>query len=444
MQYARRFRFGFVLLFTGVLGANPATADPSATYLQTLNQYLSLIERSFSITAMSDYQPGIELAHVTLQSLDETTLEQIFAESLTTAEFHQLYLAAATELQQAQNFALRNSPPAADVIEPGLGNDNAIVIPVIDVVPGFCANTTAPINFLALATSRAIKPVLKAAEFPCQQQVAGENSALACATMEVLSATAALEFELTQFCLSEKRAGRGRASLALEQNIGAHLNAFADVATSSIASQQALNDSQAVQTQLLQNLGIAQNTVDSQFASIDASLVAALNSLNQLADGLTELIARSGDINFRTQANQVEIEDLQVRAADLQQRTAEIRDDTQYLMTEAQTLNNLAGNLSTTINQRFNQVARDRIAAALADPDNIVLAYTIPATRGGQLEAVREVFINALIGADALGLKTTTARQLLQAGDAAYNEQRYVDAYRQFAQAYRTLLNTQF
>ena len=101
---------------------------------------------------------------------------------------------------------------------------------------------------------------------------------------------------------------------------------------------------------------------------------------------------------------------------------------------------NAADAVVDEFNERFNQLERDRIAAALAQAGVFVADYTMPASSGGQLETAREVVIQAINDLSSLGLaNTVVAQNLLTQGDVQYNSQNYLQAYGLYAQAYQAL-----
>lgn len=429
------------LLAIGIATYSPSSqAQNAEEYRQTLLDLVDVLEESFALSAFTDYQSTIAHARAQFIALSDEQIRSVYSNAISLEELRDRLDQARDDLAKAGLQVINDKTLQADTQQQNPTRN--IQVPIIQVTPSFCVNTTGALSFAALVTARSIKPLLRAAEFPCQQVIAGENSALACATLEVLSTTADIEYELTVFCLDQQDAGQGRATLQLVRNIGMHLNEFVDTNTSSRATQTSLNNLGQSVNQVTEDLSNTQQSLDGGFVRISNQLRNVLSDLDQLDQSLRASISKSQDIQFRTQETQVDIEDVQLRSADIQQSTAEIREDTQNLRAQAATVQDSLADVMTRLNTTQRTLERDRIAAALSNSNQELVEYTLPAAAGGQLESVREVVTRAIIAVNQAGIGSTSdAVNLLNQGDQAYNQKNYLSAYRSFAQAYRALFN---
>jgi hypothetical protein len=71
--------------------------------------------------------------------------------------------------------------------------------------------------------------------------------------------------------------------------------------------------------------------------------------------------------------------------------------------------------------------------------DAPVVSLLLPASRGGQIEAIREQVAETIGVYTGLGVDTTAARARFAAGDVALNAQRYREAYLAYRDAYRAV-----
>jgi len=323
----------------------------------------------------------------------------------------------------------------------GSAETGTIDIPTPETDIGFCISVTGLVVGIAQATYQTLNAVISAAEYTCLQQVAAESASIACTVLEIAAVSAEFVYREGDFCRDETRAAKGEAILQLDRNVGAFFN---DAINQNIMSSRATQNSVDIVTTdtLIASGEITdiQDIVDSNFITINNDLNLTLAQLANLSNSLTDLISESGDIRFRSEVNQVNIEDIQTRTADLQESGDDIRQDTQNLITASDALQTSINNLSNAVTTEFAQINRDEIARALTNPDYIVPAYVTPAAQGGQLEQAREVVIEAiqLINNISPG-NTREALNLLIQGDMAYNNQNYLSAYTLFAQAYQAI-----
>jgi hypothetical protein len=287
------------------------------------------------------------------------------------------------------------------------------------------------------------KSVLAAAKWPCIQTTVGANGAALCTALSVETEATETEYELESFCLGAQRDATMTAVAQTQQNVADFLNERADVTVTSRATQISLDALQAT----LDSLQTRLNNLRDAMVGDDGAIAQGLDDILDDAAGLAAQLAALADdiqnIRFRVEVTQVNIIDAQDRLADVQGQAIELAEEATQLRTHLQTIHS-----GLTTAQSAQQTAareqRDRsLAAALGDPDRVVIRYRLPVANGGELERSREILIRALISYEALGADTAAARALLLSGDNAYNQGQPLDAYDFFARAYRLLLGTQ-
>ncbi len=414
----------FLLIFAGSIITFNSSAQSAPEYRQVLFDVVSLLQQASSTTIPLYDQALIELIKLEVEQLSDEQILALFANSIPLDELEQLVARGQLDVSAFTSIALRT-----------------IDIPEIDVEPSSCASTTAATYFALLATQKVLKGIFSALKFECQQTLLGENGALACLAPALLVIDAETATDLAQFCRDEQRAAKGEAILELDRNIGEHLNEFVDdTTTSSRATQDSLDDVQADVATAMTDIDSIQSELDDGFSTIQSDISNTLADLSALTIDLTDLIALASDIQFRVQVNQVDIEDVQTRTADLQESTDEIRTDTQSIIDDVSALQTSADLVLANLDNGFDQINQDAIAAALSNPDVAVAEYALPEAAGGQLETAREIVIQAILALDSLGLGDTSAALVLLAqADQAYNSQDYVTAYSLFALAYQSL-----
>lgn len=418
------------------LSSNAQTADD---YRQTLIGFANLLEQTAAHSGRNDHLSAIELALDQLEQLPDDTLLGAFGQSMPLSDLQQLL----TDLRGEMDRAVHEASATPDTRSTST-RSTTIEIPEVTVEPSFCEYATGTIAGIELLASKVLKQIFAATEFTCLQTIAGTNLAAACASVAVLSVTAELSYLNAEFCLAEQRAAKGETILDLDRNIGEFLNVYIDDTTaSSRATQDSVNTLQGDITTNMASINTIQSELNTGFTTVEADLNDALDELTALNSALTDLIAEADDIQFRVQANQVDIEDVQTRTADLQESTEEVRTDTQSIISSVGGLQTTADSLLSSLDNGFEQINQDAIAAALSNAAFGVAEYALPEAAGGQLEDAREVLIQAILALDNLGLgNTTTALTLLAQGDQFYNQQDYVSAYNLFAQAYQSLAAT--
>jgi predicted nucleic acid-binding Zn-ribbon protein len=287
------------------------------------------------------------------------------------------------------------------------------------------------------------KSVLAAAKWPCIQTTVGANGAALCTALSVETEATETEYELESFCLGAQRDATMTAVAQTQQNVADFLNERADVTVTSRATQISLDALQATLDSLQTRLNNLRDAMVGDDGAIEQGLDDILDDATRLAAQLAALADDIQNIRFRVEVTQVNIIDAQDRLADVQGQAIELAEEVTQLRTHLQTIHS-----GLTTAQSAQQTAareqRDRsLAAALGDPDRVVIRYRLPVANGGELERSREILIRALISYEALGADTAAARALLLSGDNAYNQGQPLDAYDFFARAYRLLLGTQ-
>jgi hypothetical protein len=306
-----------------------------------------------------------------------------------------------------------------------------------------CADASASAAHAMLEAWSVSKGVLAGAKWACLQTEIGINGAELCTALAIETEATETEYELESFCLGAQRDATMTAVAQTQQNVADFLNERADVAVSSRGTQLSIDALQTTLASLQTRLTQLRDAIDSDDGAIALGLNGILDDATGLATQLAALLDDIQDVRFRTQITQINIEDLQDRLADAQAQLLRLADEAALLRTHMLTIQSeLAA--AQSAQQTAAREQRDRsLAAALGDPDRVVIRYRLPIANGGELERSREVLIRALIAFEALGADTAAARALLVAGDDAYNQGRPLDAYDAYARAYRLLLGTQ-
>ncbi len=429
-----------LLIIAGWAVVFDSRAQPAAEYREALLELNGLAEQLHSTVGLNRDTAYIDKAMELIIEMPDEQVLQLHNNGMPLATLESMLATAQAKLSQFQSMTA-NQPIISVFNSASESETGTIDIPVPETAIGFCIDVPGVAVGIAQATYKTLSAVLEAAKFTCLQQVATESVSLACTVLEIAAVTAEFAYREGDFCRDETRASKGEAVLQLDRNIGAFFNQAIDQNTISSRATQDSVDQVIMDTMTASDeVTDIQGDVDSNFITIGIDLDMALADLNSLSEGLTELIAEAGDIQFRTQVNQVNIEDIQARTADLQESGDEIHQDTQSLIAATSALQVSAGELSDAIADGFNQVNRDEIARALANPNHAVPDYIAPATEGGQLEQAREVLIEAIALIDSISPGNTgMAQMLLIQGDQAYNNQDYLSAYSLFAQAYQAL-----
>lgn len=302
-----------------------------------------------------------------------------------------------------------------------------------------CVDASAATAHAMLEAWAASAEALAAAKWACLQTEAGENSAFICTALAI--ETEALQTELDQesFCLGDQRDATLAALQQTQSNVVDHLNQRADATVSSRASQVSMDSLQDTLDSLLVRLAELRAAVTANDHQLNAELADLLGDATALAAQLTALSADIHDARFRMQAVQVNVEDVQDRLADLQALTDRLTSDAAQLRARLNSAANSLTSAQSTLQTAASEHLDRQLALALGAADRVVLRFRLPAARGGELERSREVLIRALTGYEAQGSNTTAARAKLVAGDQFYNLGQALDAYDQYAQAYRLL-----
>lgn len=349
-----------------------------------------------------------------------------------------------TQREQEQS-AQATASTTRDAVQSTAASTKASIDPIEFPEPdpiSACSNTTPARAYNELIAFSTLEEVLAGAKWLCEQLEVGENGAAACTSIGVAAVVSGGSFEFDEFCLANIRSANGSALLQTQRNIGSYLNDLVDATTTSRASQDSLDALQLDITSANQQLLQLHNVLSQAFSRYQDDLGLAVSTISTLAQRNDGLLAQIRDLQQRLRATQVDVEDTQLRLADLQQAHEEIRADTQSLIARLNTLDQSLSSYEAELSQRITRSQRDDIARVLSNPNLTVMRYLLPQSRSGALEEVREVLIRAILSAEALGIKTTTARNLLTQADQAYAQQNYANAYNLFAQSYQSLNST--
>lgn len=321
---------------------------------------------------------------------------------------------------------------------PSSGKQAVVVEP--DVTPEACASYPPPVVLAALATKHVADHVIKALEFECQQSTLGVNVALGCEAPEIAATTADIASTLADFCGGQQSAATNTAVLANERSIARHLDRQLDVELSTRATQSSLDVVQAGVDGAIDTTTDTRTRLDDDTALIASRIEDALQELAALTATVTELHSRGDELVFQARVSQALIEGIELDAAQLQALGGELVAAAESRRDDVAEFGPRAGTLAPAIVDAARTERRDALAAALGAPELRVATYALPLAAGGHLEEAREVLIEAILALQALGQgDTAQALVRLAAGDIAYNQQRYADAWREFAAAYRGL-----
>ncbi len=433
---------GSLLIVGSLLFSSVLQAQTVREYRDALIELNLLTEQLHTYIPSSNSQATVRHALQQIIQMPDEALVAMQSNAMPLNTLQAMVLMAQQQISALPGALRASEQPDINVFNSDSSPEvDTIDIPEVETAIAFCIDIPGTVVGISQGTYKILSAVVEAAKFTCLQQVAGENSATACTVLEIAAVTAEFVYREGDFCRGESRAAKGEAILQLDRNIGAFFNEAVDqTAISSRTSQDAV-DQVTVSTLAADNVLIdIQNTIDTNFVTISDDLDVTLAELQDLTENLTNLIAETEDVQFRTQINQVNIQDVQTRTADLQQSGEEIRQDTQDLISVTGMLQTTADELTSAVADGFILLNRDEIARALANPDYTVPEYVTPAEHGGQLEEVREVVIQAIVLMDSISPGNTgTALTLLTQGDQAYNAENYLAAYNLFAQAYRAI-----
>jgi hypothetical protein len=352
------------------------------------------------------------------------------------------YLPPARELQDRiarARAALQASAAPAPSRAPGAKSiDYPEPDPISDCVDASAAATQGLLEAWSAATE-----VLAAAKWACLQTTLGANGSEACTALAVAAELIEGDLDRQSFCLGAQRDAVLAAFSQTQSNVVDFINERADASASSRATQLSVDALRSTLDSVLLRLTALRATLVEDDTAVAQGLGDILDEAMGVAAQLTALSADIADVRFRIQAVQVDVEDAQQRLADVQSIAERLAGDSLRLRTTLESIQaRLAGAHSAL--RDADEAQRDRrLAAALGDPQLLILRYRLPAANGGELERSRELLIRTLTAFQSLGADTTAARALLVAGDDAYNQGRPLDAYDAFARAYRTLLDTQ-
>ncbi|MCB1583245.1 MAG: hypothetical protein R3E90_08040 [Marinicella sp.] len=294
-----------------------------------------------------------------------------------------------------------------------------------------------PVSVEIALVSKAVADEVKAyAEWECKQLVAGENSALACFGPEVVANAIATTYEYGEFCLKNRAESNIEANLETTRSIGEHLNEYLDETISSRVTQESVD--------------AAQDTIDDTNQQLteyipdtNSKLETVLDELDQVNGELNNVQSQAESLLFRTQINQVEIEEIELTASDVQQRTEEIRDDTQSLIINLQATRQELISMIQHTQVTMNVALHTKIEFTLSrNPLMAPILYQLPSSRGGLLEQVREILVHKLILLGQLGYNINAAEKAMEVGDNEYNSARYQSAYQAYSDAYKQLINS--
>ncbi len=306
-----------------------------------------------------------------------------------------------------------------------------------------CADASASAAHAMLEAWSVSKGILAAAKWGCLQTEVGLNFSELCTALAIETEATETEYELESFCLGAQRDATMTAVAQTQQNVADFLNERADATVSSRATQFSVATLQTRLETMRARLTILRDAIVGDDNAIALGLDEILDDAAALAVQLAALAADIQNVQFRVQVTQINIVDAQGRLADAQSRATQLATEAAQLRTHLLTIHS-----GLTEAQSAQQIAareqRDRsLAAALGDPDRVLIRYRLPVANGGELERSREILIRVLIAFEALGADTAMARALLVSGDNAYNQGQPLHAYDFFARAYRQLLATQ-
>jgi len=302
-----------------------------------------------------------------------------------------------------------------------------------------CTDASAGTAHAMLEAWAASSEVLAAAKWICLQMEAGENSAFVCTALAIETEALQTELDLESFCLGDQRDATMSALGQTQSNIVDFVNLRADAAVSSRATQLSVDAMQDTLDSLLVQLAVLQTTVTTDDTTIALALDDLLADAAALRLQLTDLSSDVHDIRFRIQAMQVDVEDAQVRAADVQTKLIRLAADGETLRNELRTTKDALTSVQSSMQGAANEDRDRRLAMALGDPDIVVIRYRLPSAQGGELERSREVLVRAITAFESLSMDTAVSRAQLLIGDGFYNQDRPLDAYVAYANAWRAL-----
>lgn len=418
-----------IVLLLFVASASLASSD-SAPYRDTLLAAIEL--RDQAIRSSGRAPADSESLRRVIMAATPDVLATLTPHLPPAGELHARLERARMTLDSANNVHSRN--PAA------LAKD--ITFPEPDPLSE-CADASASAAHAMLEAWSVSSEVLAAAKWACLQTEVGLNGAAFCTGLAIETEALETEYELESFCLGAQRDATMAAAAQTQQNVADFLNERADTTLSSRATQVSVDNLQTTLASLQTRLNNLRAALNGDGGAIALGLSNILDDAAALATQLETLSAAIQNVRFRIQVTQINIVDAQGRLADAQAQMASV------LGAAAQLRTHLLVIQSELIRaQSAQQIAareqRDRsLAAALGDPDRVVIRYRLPVANGGELERSREILIRALAAYETLGADTSAARALLVTGDTAYNQGRPLDAYDAFAHAYRLLLGAQ-
>jgi hypothetical protein len=306
-----------------------------------------------------------------------------------------------------------------------------------------CADASAPAAHAMLEAWQASAEVLAAAKWGCLLTEATSNAASLCTAIAIETEALETEFDHESSCLGAQRDAVLAAFTQTQQNVADFLNDRADVDATTRAAQTAVDALQDTLDSVLQRLSGLRTAVDEADNEISSALDDLLADAVAITAQLNALSARVVDVRFRVQVAQADVEDAQRLLADVQTLAVRMAGEIAQLRTALQTAQSMISNAQSALQTAAREQRDRRLAAALGDPGIHVIRFRLPVASGGELERSREVLIRALTAFDAMGADTAAARARLQSGDAAYNAGRPLDAYDDYARAYRLLLGAQ-
>lgn len=417
----------------------PATSDENTIddFHQVLQSLAETVELSAVLTGETEQQRMVGAFLGQLQQVGPGELEALLPDLPPLNELQTQLDDAQTVLEAAVLEGSAFSATAAPLFESGSGE---IIFPEPDASIDACNNIPTEVGFSLLTSWQIVNDVLVAMKWGCIQTTLGENAAELCSPSNIATDLAKFGYKGAELCLKEQRDAYLNAILGTDENIANYLSDFADTTVESLATQDSVNTLQEEVTDANTKLSTLANTLSADFSSTESNLSVALDDLDSLTFNLNNLIAISDDIQFRSQVNQVDIEDAQLRAADVQESAEEIREETQALITSLSLLENSLQGIVADINSELTAQTQAALATALADASSNVIRFKAPAAAGGALEQAREIVIQAILAFTSLGADTSTAQALLVQGDQAYNQADYFNAYDFFAQAYQSLI----
>jgi hypothetical protein len=285
--------------------------------------------------------------------------------------------------------------------------------------------------------------LLAAAKWGCiETPFGGTNAAALCTALSIETEALETEYELESFCLGVQSGAIVSAVHDTQANVVEFVNLRADAMVSSRASQASLDALQASLDGLLLQLVDLRTALAVDDNATTAGLADILDRAIGLATRLTALSADVQDVRFRAQVVQAGLDDAQQQLEAAKAQASRLVALGSQLRTHLASLRTALDAADSTLQASIAGRRERSLAAALGEPERVILRYRLPAQRGGELERSRELLIRALAAYRALGADTTTAQALLVNGDAAFNEGRVLDAYDAYARAYRSLLDT--